>query len=121
MTESDQCIAVEPRDGVLVVRFVQTNLIDQAALNRIKEQLKSLVGGETRPLIVLDMGNIDFLGSSALGMLVAVAKAATAQGGSLGVASLNDRVGDVFDIANLGKCMSRHETVADAVGDLRRA
>ena len=60
-------------DGVTVVRLKNPNLTGLLEVNRIGEELKTMIDGGVRKLVI-DFKHVKHCGSSALGVLIAIQK-----------------------------------------------
>lgn len=70
--------------------------------------------------LVVDLQDVTFMDSTALGVLVGRLKLVRVQSGSLRVVVTHERVLRVFDITGLNKVFSIHESVDAAVGTSTR-
>ncbi|WP_433160538.1 STAS domain-containing protein [Kribbella sp. CA-247076] len=112
---SDDELSVHTTDaGDHVVVRVDGDL-DLESAPVLTAELKRLVG--PRPLL-LDLGGVDFMDSSGLGVLVGAHKESAAQGGALVIAAPGARVRKIFRITKLHKVFTVHETLDEAVAGL---
>ncbi len=65
--------------------------------------------------VVLDMRPVEFVDSSGLSVLVALARALRLRGGELRLAGLQRRVRTVFEVTRLYRTLEIHDTPAEAV------
>lgn len=65
--------------------------------------------------IVIDLGQVDFLDSSGLGVLVGIARKKKVSGAILKLANLNERVKKVFELTNAYTLFDIYDDVAAAV------
>jgi anti-sigma B factor antagonist len=85
--------------------------LGETNVHAVAAELSRLVGGRTRPRLRLDLGQVRYLTSTALGQLVALHKRVRATGGELVLANVTDPVyeiirltclHEVFDISRPG-------------------
>jgi anti-anti-sigma factor len=69
-------------DNVLVIQVKLNNLLGVTEVNRMGGKLDELVKDQPRK-IALDLSNVRYAGSAALGMLVSLSKSLSARGGKL--------------------------------------
>ena len=65
--------------------------------------------------IVLDMSNVGYMDSSALGIIISLYKACRMNGGGFAIAGLVDTVKRLFSMTSLDKVIPIYPTVEDAV------
>ncbi|MEJ7582789.1 MAG: STAS domain-containing protein [Acidimicrobiales bacterium] len=96
--------------GVLAV----TGEVDVATAPRLREKLIDLVnGGQHR--IVIDLGGVEFLDSTGLGVLVGALKRVRTHDGELALVCDEPRILKVFEITGLTKVFRMHRSVDEAV------
>lgn len=66
--------------------------------------------------VVVDLGGVPFVDSSALGALVAAHRRARGLGGSLALADVQQPVARVLELTGLDRVLSTHASTRDAVG-----
>lgn len=82
----------------------------------LRDRLDDLIAGGGYRLVV-DLQDVTFMDSTALGVLVGRLKLVRAHGGSLRLVSSQDRVLKVFAITGLDKVFQIFATVDEAVAD----
>ena len=88
--------------------------LDVATAPRLREQLLATIS-ERGPRIVLDLGDVGFLDSTGLGVIVGVLKRARTLGGDLRLVCPNPSVRKVFEITALDRTMPLADSVDDAL------
>jgi anti-sigma B factor antagonist len=84
--------------------------------NKIKEVLAK---GTTR--LVLDLADVDYIGSAGLGTLAAGFASAQNQGASIKLANLTRKFYTLLHITRLGTVFEAYDTVEDAIKSFDRA
>lgn len=92
--------SVSHRDGSAVI--VLAGRFDFNAHREFREAVGQAVSGEGSPVRV-DLGGVDYLDSSALGMLLMLRDKAKGAGKDVVLVSARGAVKQVLDIANFGK------------------
>ena len=88
--------------------------IDVYSAPQLRECLVGLAeSGQHRLLI--DLEKVDFLDSTALGVLVGGLKRARAEGGSMALVCTQERLLKIFRITGLTKVFQIHDSVASAI------
>lgn len=106
-------IQITDAGGYLMVRVVGD--VDLESAPALTAVLKARIG--PRP-IVLDLGGVEFMDSSGLGVLVGAHKETAAHGGALVLAAASPRVHKIFKVTKLHKVFALYETVDKAVESL---
>lgn len=105
-------IRYEIVDGVTVVTFTESKLIDEEVIADIRQQLLKLVKQHSRILINFD--NVQFMSSSALATLVAVKKQLP-PGGQIKLCSIHPDIYEIFSLTKMDKAFKIHPDEADAL------
>lgn len=90
--------------------------VDVYTAPRLRQAIVDLVDAGS-PLVVVDMGKVDFLDSTGLGVLVEGLKRARARESDLAIVATQDKILKIFDITGLNKAFTIFGTVDDAVGE----
>jgi anti-sigma B factor antagonist len=89
--------------------------IDVYTAPRLRQAIIDLVEGGARHIVV-DMGAVDFLDSTGLGVLVGGLKRVKVQDGELSIVTSQDKIRKIFDITGLNKVFPIHDSLDAAVG-----
>lgn len=93
--------------------------LDYADAAAAGEALRAALTGDRTRMLIVDLGALDFIDSSGINEIVAIAKAAKALGRELVVAAPNDNVARVFEIVRLGDVVRIEPSVAVALLQFR--
>ncbi|WP_030169062.1 STAS domain-containing protein [Spirillospora albida] len=107
--------AVEHRveRGLTVVKI--SGEIDVFTSPRLREALLGIIDDETAPHLVIDLGEVTFLDSTGLGVLVGIYHRLRARDGSMAFMGVNDRVRRVFHVTQLTKIFVLYGSLEDAI------
>jgi anti-sigma B factor antagonist len=94
------CLHVTAVQRTTIVR-VATDDLGEDSVHTVGEQLSRLVEGLDHPDVVVDLEEVRFLTSTALGKLLALQKRVRAAGGRLRVTGVTDSVYEVFRVTRL--------------------
>jgi len=112
---------VQRNDGdVAIVSFSQDHILDAVLIEKMGTSLKALVDSEPRTKFVLDFGSVDYLSSSALGMLISLQKKIALKGGELKLAGIKDSIMEVFHITKLDEVFDIYKTEGAAAHAFQR-
>lgn len=90
--------------------------LNMAAVPQLRSAITAAVDNGGKRLVV-DLGEVPFVDSSGLGVLVAGLKQARQAGGDLRIAAAGDQVRTVLALTNLDRVLRPYETVGDALDD----
>lgn len=96
-------LLIHPFRDVTVVNFQDASILDAAVVEAIGQSLYDLVDNKNRKKIVLDFAKVQFLSSSALGILITLRKKAATIKGEVVICGLRKELMKVFEITNLTK------------------
>lgn len=96
-------LEVEDIGEVTVVNFVDRKILDEQNIQKIGEDLFSLVDDQGRMKILLNFGNVEYLSSAALGKFITLNKKVQAAGGKLILCNIDPQIYEVFQITRLDR------------------
>jgi anti-sigma B factor antagonist len=96
-------LLIHPIRDVVIVNFQDASLLDSGQLEAIGTELYDLVDNKNRRKLILDFAKVQFMSSSALGVLITLRKKATAIKGDVVICGLRKDLTRVFEITNLIK------------------
>lgn len=108
-------LKVQNLNGIVHVEFVDRNILDEANIQAISDELTALVDRHVAPRILINFRNVDHLSSAALGALIAVRKRINDRGGQLRLSNIDPRIYEVFNITRLNRLFAIHPTAEDAL------
>lgn len=95
---------------VAVVTFSQDHILDAVMIEKMGASLKALVDSEPRTRFVLDFTGVNYLSSSALGMLISLQKKIAMKGGQLKLSGIRESIMEVFRITKLDEVFDIYKT-----------
>jgi anti-sigma B factor antagonist len=96
-------LEVEDIGEVTVVNFIDRKILDEQNIQKIGEDLFSLVDELGRRKILLNFGNVEYLSSAALGKLITLNNKVQKAGGKLILCNIDPQIYEVFEITRLNK------------------
>lgn len=115
MAAEDSRLRVQRTDGVIHVEFVDRNILDEANIQVIGEELASLIEAEAIPRLLISFANVDHLSSAALGTLITINNKIRNQNGQLRLADIDPQIYEVFVITKLNRIFEIHDTSDEAM------
>jgi anti-sigma B factor antagonist len=94
-----------------------TGPLNAAVVDTFREQIQKWMSeNEEVRQIVLDAGDLDYIDSAGLGVLIALLKRTTERGGDIRIARLRNKARIVFEITRAFKIFEIFDTVEEALG-----
>lgn len=93
-------IRTEMRDGVRIVRFTASRMLDEMQIQEIAQELGTLVDSNG-PRLLVDFTGVEFITSAMLGKLISLQRKVRQQSGMFGFCSIGEQVMEVFKVSKL--------------------
>lgn len=106
---------VSEQSSVKIVAFTPETELDASNIGDLEKSLYALVEGQKGQKIVLDMGNVIYAASRALGCLVTLRLKAARNGCEVVMASVPGPLVDIVQLTNLDKLYEIHPTREAAI------
>jgi len=105
----------EVKDEVRVVVIDAARLVDDALIEQCGRELAALLDSSQEPNLLLHFGRVNFMSSSALGMLIRANKKCKEYDVSLKLCGISPEIRQVFKITGLEKVFEIHDDPAAAM------
>ena len=119
MPAEDSRLMVQKDVDVTVVQFLDHNILDEANIQQIGEELAGIVDKAAGPKLLLDFHNVAHLSSAALGTLITVNNKIRQKDGQLRLANIHPQIREVFSITKLDKLFQIHSTAPKALASFK--
>ncbi|MHC4500275.1 MAG: STAS domain-containing protein [Planctomycetota bacterium] len=103
MEPTESKIFVEHYPDVTTITFMHENVLTEEYIKGLEESIMSVVEQARRQNLVLDFGNVKFLSSAVLGLLIKVHKKICQRKGHLQLCNISPDIYKVFEITRLNK------------------
>ena len=113
MAAQSSRLLIEEQDGIHRVQFVDRNILEEASIQQINEELGQLIAEVDNPKLLLDFENVEHLSSAALGSLITANNKIREKEGQLRLTHINPQIYEVFSITKLDDHFQIHDD-ADA-------
>src|SRR5216684_4757576 len=110
-------LATRTKDGVLVVDCSGRIVFGEES-SLLRDTVKNAVSENNR--IVLNLGEVNYIDSGGLGTLVALRTTAQNAGGTIKLANLTKRVGDLLQVTKLLTVFDVYNSEAEAIDSFRK-
>ena len=116
MSDEPRLLDIKEIGEITVVTFVHKKLPGSVTLQQLRHQLVALIDEDGRKKIVLDFSNVEYLPSTAFGMLVTLGKKVKTANGKLRLCCLAAEViEEVFQIARWQRLFDYKPTLEEAL------
>lgn len=105
------------KDGIVVMDCAGRIVFGEET-SELRDQVKGLIAQGSR--VVLNLGEVSYIDSGGLGTLVSLYTSARSAGGSVKLARLTRRVGDLLQVTKLLTVFEVYETEEEAVESFRK-
>ncbi|MEO1128221.1 MAG: STAS domain-containing protein [Planctomycetota bacterium] len=114
MASMESRLRVRKNDGITQIEFVDRNILDEANIQQIGDEIGTLIESDDTPKMLISFANVDHLSSAALGALITIHQKVKAKGGQLRLAEIDPQIYEVFVITKLNKLFDIHDDVERA-------
>lgn len=119
MPTPESRLRISTVDGVTQVRFIDRNILDEANIQHIGEEISGVIERPGQPRLLICFENVDHLSSAALGTLITINNKIRARGGQLRLSDIDPQIYEVFVITKLHKLFEIHESVDRAMSSFK--
>lgn len=104
--------------GIHIVTLLQANVLDAHEIQELGDDLNKFVARKHAMKVVVDMGGVQHLSSSALGMLITLKSTIEGYGGAVRLANVKDNLKEIFKMTRLDKVIQIKDNVDAAAASL---
>ena len=115
MATADSRLAIRKDGEITVVEFLDKNILDEASIQAIGDEVLGLVEASANPKMLIDFSNVDHLSSAALGALITINNKVRQKDGQLRLTNIDPQIYEVFVITKLNKLFQIHDTAPAAI------
>ena len=108
-------LRVAEQDGITRIEFVDRNILDEANIQQIGDEISRLIEDQDSPKLLISFENVDHLSSAALGTLITINNKIRGKNGQLRLANIDTQIYEVFVITKLNKLFDIHEGAEEAI------
>ena len=116
----DEFYILKTIEGVRVVRFRQSHILDAMTIEHMASGIKELIDSEQAGRFVLDFESVTYLSSSALGMLIGLQRRVVQRKARMKLSGINPEVMEVFHITKLDTVFDIYKDESAAVEAFRK-
>ncbi|MCC7407570.1 MAG: STAS domain-containing protein [Phycisphaeraceae bacterium] len=119
MPAKDSRLVVEIDGDVTRVSFLERNILEEALIQRIGDEISQIIDQTTNPKLLISFKGVEHLSSAALGMLININNKVRKRGGQLRLAHIDPQIYEVFTITKLNKLFQIHDDAQQAQSSFR--
>ena len=109
-------VSVEYAENATIVSFVDEKILEEMDIRALQETIMSVIESASGGMnMILDFGNVRFLSSAVLGLLIRVSKRIYERDGRLKLCNINPKIYEVFKITRLTKTFDIYKDVDSAL------
>lgn len=112
-----KALSYESRGSVLIVKLLIADLVDEHTVSPLRYELSGLLEQELPRRMVIDLSEVSYLSSRAVGVLLAHYQRLERQGGALRVCCAHPRVMPVLEQMRLNMIISVYPTLDEALAE----
>ena len=122
MAEIKPRISVEYAEKATIISFTDEKILEERDIKALQDSIMSVVESASGGIkLILDFGNVQFLSSAVLGLLIRLSKRIYEHDGQLKLCNINPKIFEIFKITRLTKTFDIYKDVESAVEDLSKA
>ena len=115
MANEQSHLKVSTSNGVTVVEFVASKILDELSISEIRDELTLLASQPETTKLLLSFRNVEHLSSAALGVLITLNKQVAERKAKLRLSDITPQIFEVFKITRLNKLFDIHDTAEKAL------
>ena len=115
MVKTERRLDVSDVGDVSVVRFRDKKIMAEPGIQEIGRELFNLVDYDNRKKVLLDLSEVSFMSSAALGKLVTLYKKSHSNGSDLKLCGIRPEVVDVFAVTRLDRLFDIRANESDGL------
>ena len=108
-------ISVEYAENATIVTFTDEKILEEKDIQALQESVMSVIEQAERINLILAFGNVRFLSSAVLGLLIRISKKVYEHDGQLRLCNISPKIYEIFKITRLTKIFDIYEDVKAAV------
>ena len=115
MPAEETRLRITEQDGVTRIEFLDRNILDEASIQRIGEEITDIIDNSSDPKLLINFSQVDHMSSAALGTLITIHHKIRNRSGELRLANIDPQIQEVFSITKLDRIFTIHEDGDDAM------
>ena len=115
MAEIKPRISVDYFGNATIVSFIDEKILEEQDIKVLQDTIMSIIEQSEHTKLILDFGNVRFLSSAVLGLLIRISKRIYEHGGQLRLCNIDQKIFEIFKITRLTKTFDIYKDVQSAI------
>jgi anti-sigma B factor antagonist len=112
-------ISVEYIGKATIVRFTDEKILEEKDIQALEDSILPMIESASGGMnLILDFGNVQYLSSTVLGLLIRISKRIYENDGRLRLCNINSKIYEIFKITRLTKTFDIYNDIESAAEDL---
>ena len=107
-------ISVDYAGNATIMSFTDDKILEEKDIKALQESIMSVIEQAERVNLILDFGNVRFLSSAVLGLLIRISKRIYERDGQLRLCNINPKIYEIFKITRLTKTFDIYNDIEEA-------
>jgi anti-sigma B factor antagonist len=112
---SSKFFTIKEAGAVNVIELTLPDMLDSVEFDKLNEAMLHLFDGRANEKWVLDLSQVEYVGSAVLGLMVNIRQHVKAAKGKLVICALSKTLGDIFRASSLERLFTITKTRAEAI------
>lgn len=108
-------ISVQYGENVTIVTFLNEKILEETDIKALQDSVMSVIEQSEQINMILDFGNVKFLSSAVLGLLLRISKKIYERDSQLRLCNINPKIYEIFKITRLNKIFEIHSDLDSAM------
>jgi len=100
---------------VIIIEFTDKAILDQSKIDRLHQEMQSVIEKSGLPKIILSFENVQNISSAMLGVLMSLNKQIKSMGGEMRLAAISNSIMEVFKLTRLDKLLKIYRSTDQAM------
>jgi len=107
-------ISVEYAGNATIMSFTDEKILEEKDIIALQESIMSVIEQAERINLILDFGNVRFLSSAVLGLLIRISRRIYERDSQLRLCNINPKIYEIFKITRLTKTFDIYNDIETA-------
>lgn len=115
MSTQESRLVIQRDPEYIRIEFMDRNILEEDSIQRIGEEIGTIVDSSADPKILISFENVEHLSSAALGTLININNKVRQKGGQLRLSNIDSQIYEVFVITKLNKLFQIYDDAESAL------